>query len=84
MINANQAADASKAQLDKMIDDLESRLEKVITSAIGQGSCQASFYPRSKFEREKAVEILTQHGYSNALHPAKDQRDVDTIRIIWG
>lgn len=84
MINATSAAIASKNQLDKMVGDLQNSLEKVISAAIAQGSCQASFYPRNKFECEKAVEILTEHGYSNALHPAKDQRDVDMIRIIWG
>lgn len=84
MINASEAAQKSKLALEQMTAEVQSKLQKVIDAAIAQGSCKATFYPRNKFETEKAVEVLGIFGYQATAVYAKDQRDHDQINIFWG
>ena len=84
MIDARQAAKATADQVAMMTSELGKGLEKVISAAIQQGSCKATFYPRNQFETTKAMELLTDYGYQAVVKPAADQRDNDRIEISWG
>lgn len=84
MFSASEAAAASKTSLENLTAELKSRMQDTINSAIKQGSCKATFYPRNAFECANAMTILTEHGYDVKKHDSKDQRDHDRIDIQWG
>lgn len=84
MINANEAASKAKAAVESMNGELKAALSKVIEAAIAQGSCKATFYPRSGFQLQHAVCLLTNLGYKAEVCQARDQRDDNSVKISWG
>lgn len=82
MITAKSARQQTNETLKNKSERANSYLEGEILAAVNKGLSTVTLYPKD-YDLRELLAIATQYGYTAQISDALDQRNRDSLKIIW-